>query len=372
VLEALRRAPRRSRAELASETGLSKPTVSSALRSLSGIGLVRERGRSMGRRGPSASLYEPVPEAALVVGIDIGVHHVRAVVADLDGVPRAEAEQAVGGPDASHILEAVHAAHVQVGGAEAELAVVGSPGVVDPATGRIRSAPNITSWEGVQVEAALGDALGLGVVVENDVNLAALGELAAGAGRGRRSFAYLKVGSGLGAGLVLDGRLFRGHHGAAGEVGYLAVGGDPLGEADPARGAMERRLSQEAVTSAARAVDAADDRDPRSLFAAARRGDPVGRAAVTSTAQALAVCIASMTAVLDLELVLLGGGIGIQTDLLLEPARVATRALVPFAPEIAPGALGDRATLLGAVAVGADTARTQLISRSIATARAVA
>jgi predicted NBD/HSP70 family sugar kinase len=366
VLDALRLAPRGSRAELAAQTGLSKPTVASALRALQGGGLVRERGRSTGRRGPSASLYEPVADAALVLGVDIGAHHVRAVLADLDGEPRDEAKVAVRRPDAEHVIDALRAVRAALDDRSIELAVVGSPGVVDPASGRIRSSPNIAGWEGVQAEAVIGEALGVATSVDNDVNLAALGELARGAGRGRTTFAYLSVGSGLGAGLVLDGRVHRGRHGAAGEVGYLAVGADPAADATASLGPMEKQLSQDAIVNAAARVDAAAPRDPRELFARARRGDALGLAAVAQTIDGLAICIASITAVLDLDLVLLGGGIGEQGDLLLEPVRAALSGMVPYSPDIEVGTLGDHAVLTGAAAEGATLARAAVIRRCLA------
>ena len=369
VLDALRAAPRRSRAELAERTGLSKPTVTSALRALADGGLVRERGRTTGRRGPSASLFEPAAAAALVLAVDIGSHHVRALIADLDGDTRGETRIRVERPDAEHVLSAVRAARSALTGAPVELAVVGSPGVVDPVTGRIRSSPNIAGWEGAPAEVLLGDALGVETVVENDVNLAALGELASGGGRGRSSFAYLNVGSGLGAGLVLGGRLHRGRHGAAGEVGYLSLAAGAPVERAGEKGPMEQLLSQDAVVRAARAIDPAAPEDPRELFEMARRGERLGRAVIAETVHALSSCIASITAVVDLELVLLGGGIGAQADLLLEPVRAATAALVPYAPEIECGALGDHATLAGAVAVGTELALTAVIGRCLGSAR---
>jgi predicted NBD/HSP70 family sugar kinase len=367
VLDALRAAPRGSRAELAEQTGLSKPTVASALRALQGGGLVRERGRSTGRRGPSASLYEPVADAALVLGVDIGAHHVRAVLADLEGEAREETKVAVTRPDAEHVIDALRTVRARLDDRSIELAVVGSPGVVDPATGRIRSSPNIAGWEGVQAESVISEALGVATSVDNDVNLAALGELARGAGRGRSTFAYLNVGSGLGAGLVLDGRLHRGRHGAAGEVGYLAVGADPASDVTASQGPMEKQLSQDAIVNAAGRIDSGAPLDPRQLFARARHGDPVGRAAVAQTIDGLAICIASITAVLDLELVLLGGGIGEQGDLLLEPVRAALSAMVPYTPDIAVGTLGDHAVLTGAAATGATLARAAVIRRCLGT-----
>ena len=366
MLAALRETPRRSRAELAEDTGLSKPTVASALGALSVGGLVRERGRTTGRRGPSASLYEPIPDTALVLGIDVGAHRVRAVAADLDGTEVDEAEIQLEEADAEHVLRAISGLRDLIDGKPFELAVIGSPGVIDPATGRIRSSPNIRGWEGLPAEELLREALGLPTVVENDVNLAALGELARGAGRGRKSFIYLNVGSGLGAGLVIDGRLHRGRHGAAGEVGYLAV--DLAPPSDPgtlSRGPMERRLSQDAVAQIAKRLDHTATLDPRALFELARRGDQLGQAVVAETVHALAACIASITAVVDVELVLLGGGIGSQADLLLDPVRAETATRVPYAPEIEVGALGRDAALSGAVAQGTELALTAVIQRCL-------
>ncbi len=365
VLGALQKQPRCSRAELAELTGLSKPTVATALSSLERSGLVHERGRTTGRRGPSASLYEFVADAALVLAIDIGAHRVRATLADLDGVPQADAEAALEVPDAEQLLHVIEGLAGQLQRSATELVIVGSPGIVDPASGRIRSCPQIEGWEGIEAERVLSDLLGVSTTVENDVNLAAVGELARGAGQDQGSFAYLNVGSGLGAGLVIDGRLYRGRHGAAGEVGYLAVGAHPAAATTTSQGAMEKRLSHEALVSFARSLDPDAPRDPRELFARARRGDRLGRAVVAEATEALSVCIASINAVVDLDLVLIGGGIGLQSDVLIEPLRASTAALVPYPPEILPGALGDQAVLTGAAAIGALQARRLLVGRAV-------
>jgi predicted NBD/HSP70 family sugar kinase len=374
VLDALRDARPASRAELALRTGLSKPTVAGALRTFEGVGLVREYGRTTGRRGPSASLYDLVAEAVFVLGIDIGARYVRAVLADLDGQTVDEVTLRLAQPRADDVLEAVHeiGSWVATHAARTELAVVGSPGVVDPATGRIASAPAIAGWEGVPAEAALAEALGVVVRVENDVNLAALGEQASGAGAGVDSFAYLNVGSGLGAGIVLDGRLHRGARGAAGEVGFLPVGDDPF--AAGRSGAMEGRLSAQGLVETAErlAATTASSVEPpfdvQALFDAARTGDPLGRAVVAQAAREVAVCVAGITSVVDLDLVLLGGGIGASHELLLPDVRKAVAELVPSPPRIERATLGERAVRTGAVAVALETARQTMIRRLVAVA----
>lgn len=374
VLDALREQRPVSRADLALRTGLSKPTVGGALRTLEAAGLVREFGRTTGRRGPSASLYDLVPDAVLVLGVDVGAHYVRAVLADLDGQVLREMTEQLPRPHADAVLEAVRAIGAAVADRREriELAVVGSPGIVDPASGRINAAPNIEAWEGVLAEHVLGGALGMPVRVDNDVNLAALGEQRAGGGREVDSFAYLSIGSGLGAGIVLHGHLHRGARGAAGEIGFLPVGPDPFAAGRRHGGAMEARLSSHALVELADRLapttqtSLAPPFDVEALFGAARDGDPLGREIVARAARETAVCIAGLTSVVDLDLVLLGGGIGLNGgDLLLPEVRAATAELAPAPPEIKRGELGERAVEVGAVAFGLELARQTVIHRLV-------
>lgn len=374
VLEALRDRRPASRADVAELTGLSKPTVGGALRSFEAAGLVREYGRTTGRRGPAASLYDLVPDAALVLGIDIDTHDVRALISDLDGETVEELTLELARPDAGAVLENMREIARRMGPMleRTELAVVGSPGVVDPATGRISAVPNIADWDGVLAERVLADALGLTVVVHNDVNLAALGEQQAGAGRGVESFAYLSVGAGLGAGVILDGRLHRGARGAAGEIGFLPVGDDPFAATGREHeGAMEARLSSHALIALAERLAPETTStltapyDVQSLFGAARLGDPLGRTVVSHAAREIAVCVAGLTAVLDLELVLLGGGIGVNRELLLPDVRTAIAQLVPAPPRIECAALHERAVRVGAVAVGLEVTLRNVVRRLV-------
>jgi len=226
----------------------------------------------------------------------------------------------------------------------------------------------------VLAERVLARALGLPVRIENDVNLAALGEQAYGGGRGVENFAYLTVGSGLGAGIVLNRRLHRGARGAAGEVGFLPVGNDPFAATQQTeKGAMERHLSSAGLVAAAERLAATvvtaltPPFEVDQLFDAARHGDPLGRAVVAETARAIAVCIAGLSAVVDLDLVLLGGGIGDNDDLLLPDVRAAAAELLPLPPRVERAALGARAVTTGAVAVALDAARETVLRRLVDT-----
>lgn len=374
VFDVLRAQAAVSRSDLAARTGLSKPTVGAALRSFEAAGLVREYGRTTGRRGPGATLYELADDAALVLGIDVGARYVRTELADLNGRPVEELTLRLERPRARDVAAALRALARRVGDRleRVELAVLGSPGVIDPATGVVTAAPNIEGWDGLVVRQLAGDALGVPVVVENDVNLAAMGERRAGGGRGVDSFAYLTIGSGIGAGIVIHGRLHRGVRGAAGEVGFLPVGEDPFAAGSPGGGgAMEAQLSSRALVAAAERLAETTPTsvpapfDVEALFAAARVGDELGRAVVRYAARATAVCIAGLTSVVDLELVLLGGGIGLHAGPLLSDVRAATASLVPAAPRIDCATLGDAAVAAGAIDLGVGIARETILRRLV-------
>jgi predicted NBD/HSP70 family sugar kinase len=208
--------------------------------------------------------------------------------------------------------------------------------------------------------AALRNELGDRIGVENDVNLAAEGERWRGLGRDVRNFGFLSVGTGVGMGLVLDGKLFRGASGAAGEVGYLPIGADPYDPQVRRRGAFEERVNGAAVVRAAREAGLAGALSAKKVFALARKGDPLAARVVEDEARRVALGIAVVTAVVDLELVILGGGVGGNADLLLSPVERELRRLSPVRPRLAVSALGEDAVLQGAVATALEVAQTRL------------
>lgn len=209
----------------------------------------------------------------------------------------------------------------------------------------------------------LGDRLGIPTVIENDVNLAAIGERDFGQDLNTDTFAYLLLGTGVGAGIVLNGEFVRGGRGVAGEVGFLPVGADPFAAAAGShRGALERRLSGDAIVAHARSLSSTTPTElqkPYStadLFAAARRGDPLGRAATDYVAREIALVVASLGVVLDVGVVMLGGGIGSRSEFLLSAVRENVSKLVPWPPSVIIASLGDRSTQLGALARGLEAA----------------
>jgi predicted NBD/HSP70 family sugar kinase len=356
ILELIQRDGPVSRAQVARDSGLSKPTVSLGLAALLEAGLVREVGRSSGGRGPSAVLYEVDPGAGWVAGIDVGRRWVRAAIADITGTIVARRHERAKVSSARALIGQIGAiAHGLAGDAgigwdQVVHATVGSPGVFEPTRGAVTLAPNLPGWGRHGLVEALHGELGTQVGVENDVNLAAVGERWKGLGRGVRDFGFLSIGTGVGMGLVLGGELYRGSRGAAGEVGYLPIGSDPHDPHVRRRGAFEEATNAAGVVRTARQAGMTGPLTPQKVFAQARRGDPTACEVVATEARRLALGLAVVVAVVDLELVILGGGIGGNADLLLEPVERELRALSPLRPRLAASALGEDAVLQGAVA----------------------
>ena len=350
VLEAIRAAPPISRAEISRRVGISKPTVSLALRSLVTAGLVREADHDGDGPSYGATFFEPVPEAAFVLGLDLGTRFVRGAVCDLRGEIRARQDAELPRATATAALdeiEALVASLVDASDIDAALidgTVLGVPGAVDGPT--IRLATNVDGLEGEVFLPAVRERLGRDVTVVNDINLAALGEHWRGVARGVDDFAFISIGTGLGAGVVLRGELQRGAHGTAGELDFVRVG--LTEEIDPCA---------DALTALARELGAAQPHDPRSVFAAARQGDETALRVVEEEARRIALHIAPIAAVTDVGLVVLGGGIGMNGDLLLERVRARLESWLPAPPQVATSGLGDAAVLTGAIAVGLRAAR---------------
>jgi predicted NBD/HSP70 family sugar kinase len=359
VLETIRAGAPISRAEISRRAGISKPTVSLALQSLLASGLVREAERGPDGPGYGAVYFEPVAEAALVLGLDIGARFLRGAVSDLDGTIRARHDvelavaDAAGAVGASARLRAALLAASALESERVDNVVVGVPGVV-AADGTLRLAENVAGLEGRRFADELQDALELPVTLENDINLAALGERWQGVARGVADFVFLSVGTGMGAGLVLGGELHRGRNGAAGEIDFALVGIDQT--VDPSA-AQVSELAHDLAGLAA---------DPRTVFASARRGEPGALAVVDEVARRIALHLAPIAAVADVELVVLGGGIGANGDLLLDPIGGLLGEWLPFPPRIAVSTLGEAAVLTGAVAVGLQAALENVFTRRAA------
>ena len=373
VLDRLRDFGAATRPQIAKDTGLSKPTVGQALLDLEQHNLVRTVGRSFAGQGRSAVVYEANPAAGHVLGIDIGGERIRVAVADLAGSVVARLDERHRARSASALVRSVRTFaeraldQAKLRMDEVVTTVVGTSGVPDPGTKTLHRAPNLPGWERKGLLGELESALGCDVIVENDANLSAVGEHRAGAAQGVDVFVCVTVGTGIGMGTIVNGSLFRGAHGAAGEVAYLPYGwptrGLPKAGSPPRQGMLESAAAARSVVEIAVANGLTEVRSAKDVFRLAHDGDARALKAVEEEAARLAFVVAAVAAVIDPALVVIGGGIGTNTDLLQPPLEKALNRTIPTVPPIVAGELGEAAVLTGAIATALDTARDLVFER---------
>jgi len=362
VLEAVRASGPISRAEVARRTGISRPTVSLVLRSLLEDGLVRETPHEPGGPHYGAVYYEADPEAAVVLGVDFGSRAVRTALCDLGGAVRAREELRSRGSVEERIDALAGSARSllrtsKLSGDLLENAVVALPAVVHPTDGRV-SAPDLPGLGASDLREQLEQALGVPVALENDVNLAAVAEQRRGVAQDVADFAFLLVGAGLGAAVMLDRRLHRGFNGNAGELD--AVRNGRADDVDPCAASLTQLAAELAV---GKETVLEPPFEVRELLAAAAAGDAVGSAVVEEAGRRIALHVLPLAATLDLPLVVLGGSVGANAAL-LEPVRRHLADWLPFPPpRIEVSALGEAAVIEGALAAGVDSAVEHLFQR---------
>lgn len=367
-----------TRARLSERTGVSKVTVSQVLARLEERGLVTIAGEQAGGRGPNAALYAVVPSSAYVAGLYVEFDQVSVAVADVTGQRMAHIRVDPNGADdpVGLVRDAVAAAcgSAGIGLENLTSVVIGSPGVLDPRTGAPRIAVNLPTWhEGVPD--ALREVLHTPVVIENDVNLAAMAERADGAAAGLSDFAFVWLGTGLGLAAVIDGQMRRGAGGAAGEIGWMPVHGAPLpaGNEHPSKAGLQALAGGFAVhalaaehgftgATAADAVAAARADLERSGSSSA---ETASRAAafLDELAHRVAIGVAAVCVVLDPALVVLGGTVGKAGGAELA-ARVAAEVprLCLARPAVVPTTVPGEPVLLGAMQAALAQARSALLA----------
>ncbi|MCW2641085.1 MAG: hypothetical protein JWP76_3391 [Dactylosporangium sp.] len=289
-----------------------------------------------------------------VAGVDLGGTKVRAALADLTGHIVAEDVVSThprgGTAVAQQIATLIRTLATQAGveWTDIRASAVGSPGAYNPETGAIDLSPNISNLDALDIRQELIQRLGHPVILDNDVNMAAFGEQRMGSGRDHRDFVFVAVGTGIGMGIVVNGELFRGARGAAGEISYLPIGTDPFDPANQVRGALEEAVA--GATIAQRYEEATGERvSVPAVFERAGAGDQHALAAIEDEARLIALAVVAVGAVLDPEAVVLGGGIGSRVEM-LDPVRRWLTRLGTYAPAVKTSLLGHRAALVGAIA----------------------
>ncbi len=357
-----------SRASIAKQTGMSKQTASEVVRILCEEGWVRETGRTSGHVGRTATNYELIPESAYVVAADLGGTKLRTAIVDLNGNVLSELTEPTHSKGGSHVASQIGelsrrtASVAKLDFQKVKIAVVGCPGVPDQTTGAINFAPNIEGIDMFDFASAAEKSLGVQLRLENDVNLAVLGEHWAGAGQDIDNLVYISLGTGIGAGLIVNGELLRGSGGFAGELGYLPFGADPFDEKSLRTGAFERVAATFGIMRSYLELSG-ESCDVPTIFERLRNGDPHARQVIEDTAALLARAVASVSVVTNPSVVLLGGSIGSQPEI-IEATKKYTAKCFPYPVRIEPSLLGNHAALCGAAAIGLENLHTALFAKS--------
>ncbi|MEU5219362.1 ROK family transcriptional regulator [Streptomyces sp. NPDC020807] len=351
-------------AQLKTLTGLSRPTVADLVERLRESGLVHVVGESGAeRRGPNAKLYGIVAERAHLAALDVRTDSVSVVVADLLGTTLAEASVPVGGdsatgPAVEKAVTLLERTAKEAGVDRLHTVAVGAPGLIDPATGELRDSTGLPAWHR-RLVAVLQERLPARVLVENETNLAATAELREGAARDREDFVLLWLGQGVGAAVVLGGRVRRGASGGAGEIGFLPVPGT---SGLPSGTSCDGGFHELACAAAVDTLAATHGLDPATALSPGASA-PGGGADVflDALAERLAIGAAAVVSVLDPGCVVLGGETGHRGGPGLA-SRVETglARLSPLRAEVRATALGDAAVLRGALLRARDAAQDEL------------
>jgi glucokinase len=353
-----------TRAELIEATGLSAPTVGSLVGHLMRSGIVRDLGAGPSRGGRRPSFMEFNARHGYIAAIDLGPTRTRLAVADLRGemlahdvvaTPSRLAPAKLLGRLAENLRDVMREAHLP---ADRLVAVgAGAPGAVAWDTGVVTFAPNLGGWTHVPMREVLERELGVPAIVENDVNLAILGERWKGAAQGHHTCAYITVGTGIGAGIIVDGVLHRGHHFIAGEIAFMCMGPQFV-DTRPHR-CLESLASLKALADGSRSAH----RDPAHVIDDALRdgnGDRRLRKAVEEAAVLIGIAVANLSVVVDPSLVVLAGALVADGLPVVPEVKRIVERVVPAPPEIVLSALGKEAPLWGCLLMAADEARSRL------------
>ncbi len=363
VIDALRERGTASRAELARQTGLSRSTVSTIVADLIESGLASERDGATpdGHAGRPPVMVSLDRSAGLALGIDFGHRHLRVAVSDLSHAVLAETwreidvdHSAEHGLDAAaefvdQVLDEAGVDRARVIGAG-----MGLPAPIDRDSGTVESSSILPGWVGVDAAAEARRRLGMPVEVENDANLGALAELVWGAGQGKSDVAYIKLATGIGAGLILGGRIHHGIGGTAGEIGHTLIVEAGAVCRCGNRGCLETLASARAIADLLSA-SRGEPISTRRLLELSAAGDAAAQRLIGDAGRAVGVAVANLCNLLNPQCVIVGGDLSAAGDVLLEPLGDSVRRnAIPSTVddiEIVPGVLGERAELLGALAL---------------------
>jgi glucokinase-like ROK family protein len=377
ILELVRQEGPMARSQISQALELSMPTVMRIVDELIAQDFIQAIGDQKGDTGHPREMLEYNKNGYAVIGVDLGGTKLYGALANIGGEVLDEVYQSQHGSTGENsfsrlctILETLVRSskncHLPLLGI-----AVGAPGVTHKHAGIVEWAPSL-NWRDFPLKEKLEERFNLPVQVENDVNLAVLGEQWFGSGKGVNNMVLLAIGTGMGAGLILDGAIYRGQTESAGEVGYMVSNVDALGRAYTGFGAMESIVSGSGIAERARIVlDGKISHGKKSsltameVFNAARQGEEWAKQVVDETIDHLSITIANIACLLDPELIVLGGGVANAGDLLIPAIQRRLQGVIPHVPRIEASSLGTRATVMGAITLTVHTTKDYYVVRSL-------
>jgi|FLOH01.1.fsa_nt_gi predicted NBD/HSP70 family sugar kinase len=355
-------------ATIVDQTGLSRPTVNVLIDDLCNTGLIQEAGIRTGFLGRPASLVELNPEFAAVVAIAVDSTSITVAISDLTAHIRCEVRQTL--RKSASIVDAIDklldACLDQSGFNSNRIRAycVSEPGV-SSSTGVPRAlAPNVPELHDAWLQKRLNSRNAAPILFENDVNLAAIGEQRFGIAKGEPSFAFLMVDTGIGMGLIVNGDVWRGVHGAAGEAGYLPIGEGRLTGRAAKIGSLELHAGSRAFLSRFREATGKSRATVSTVLNLAVQGDGKAQEVIHHEADLVSRAVLSTVALLDPAFVVLGGEIG-SHQLVADAVRSRMKSIAPYPVDVRISTLGERAPVLGALATALDVARQELVLPTI-------
>ena len=342
-----------SRAELSRRTGLSKQTLSEVVRKLEIEGWIRHFGQTKGAIGRRADTYILDDKSVFVLCADLGGTKLNVGIANIHGALLGEITEPTDKRGGKHVLSHIRTTMLKVAiqaGIDPSRIVrgaIGSPGIIDQETGRIHMAANIADLDQFNVAENLQRELGFPVIIENDVNLAALGEYSHEGRQKLDNFAFISLGTGIGMGIIANGQLLRGHRGCAGEIAYLPLGGDPFDSRGYIVGTLENAIGTGAILDRYQALGGKAT-SVQAIFDHMNSGNITALRVLDDIARLLSQTIMAVSAILDSGLVVLGGSIGSRKELVQRVSTILNGWPGPQ-PLIQSSMLGNKAVLRGAL-----------------------
>jgi glucokinase-like ROK family protein len=364
VLNVIRQARRICRTDIAERTHLSRSTVSSIINDLLAANLVHEVGAGCSRGGRRPIMLEFNSRAGYVIGVDLGATHLLVLLTDLEAQPVVRLEEPFAveeGPEAGleRIVQLIEQALKQAGLDMGRIfgVGIGIPGPLDFATGKPIFPPIMPGWHDTPIRERLRERLGKPVHLDNDANLGAIGEYWWGAGRGARNVAFVKVGTGIGCGLILEGHIYRGEIGSAGEIGHAVIDEDGPPCRCGSAGCLEAMAARPAILQAARQAHFAAPHGGSltivDLIEAAQNGDSTAQGLFAQAGRRIGTALTSLVNLLNPGIIVIGGGVARAGAFFLEPLReTVRRCALPVAvsgTSIVESKLGPEAIAIGAV-----------------------